>query len=573
MATTAATTATAAVGVGAGPTVRTGDTPFSARGPGERRNVAVGRGGMVAAAHPLAVAAGLWALGRGGNAMDTALAAAWVTGVVLPGMCGVGGDCFILHYDAKSQKVTSVNGSGAAPLAASLDEYNRRGHVYKMPTDGPLSVSVPGAVRAYYDAHERWGSIRMADLIRPAESYARAGFALTPDGAATITNAQRLLKENPGDAAKTFLRKNGTVPRPGDLLKNEDLADTLALIGTHGPKAVYGGKIADALGKWMAKHGGLMTADDLARHASEIAPAISTAYRGNTVHVNPPVSQGIILLAELNILENANLAEMGHLSPDALHLMVETKKLAYADRNRYAGDPRFVDLPLTRFTDPAYGSQQYAAIDPRRARTADLAAFLPESGGDTTYLCVVDAAGNAVSLIHSLSAAFGSGCLVPGTGITLNNRAGRGFTLQPGHPNALAPGKRTMHTLNSYVVTRADGSLALVGGTPGGDGQPQWNMQILTCVFDYGLSPQEAIEAPRWLSFPGTDPANLPNPYELRVESRLPAETVAALRARGHFVKTLPEWGGSGAAQVIAWEGGTAYGGSDPRTEGVALGL
>lgn len=557
-----------------GGVARPGDTPFHARGMGERRNVAIGRGGMVATAHPLATAAGIWALERGGNAMDAALAAAGVCAVVLPASCGLGGDCFLLHYDAKTGAVTGINGGGLAPQAATPEAYKARGYIARMPFVGPLSVSVPGAVHAYFAAYERWGSIRMSDLWRPAEQYARSGFALTPHGAEIIAAHADLFRAEPGTAAKTFLKDGKTAPRTGQILKNEDLADTLSLLRRHGPEVFYTGEIAEKIGTWMAKHGGLITADDLAAHESEMYPAISTEYRTHRVYTTAPPSQGIITLAMLNIIANGDLPMMGPNSPAALHLMVEAKKLAYADRNRYAGDPKFIKIPMERFLDPAYGSRQFMAIDPERARADDpAAALLPEMLGDTTYLCTVDGDGNAVSLIHSLSAGFGSGCVVDGTGIVLNNRAGRGFTLQPNHPNVLAPGKRTMHTLNCYLVTRADGSLAFVGGTPGGDGQPQWNVQAITNILDFGMSPQEAVEASRWLSFPGTDPANLPNPYEVRVERRVPDETLMILRRLGHTVRALPEWGGGGAAQIIAREDGICYGGSDPRTEGLALGF
>jgi len=553
---------------------RASDRPFHARGPGERRNVAMGRGGMVATEHPLATAAGLWALERGGNAMDAALAAAGVCGVVLPAMCGLGGDCFLLYYDAKTQNVTAVNGSGAAPQTATLDLYRERGHIAKMPVRGPLAVGIPGAVDAYFTAFERWGSIRMSDLLRPAEQYARTGFALTPHGAGMIGDHADVLRNQPGGAAKALLKGGTDAPRTGHILRNEDLADSISLLRRQGRKAFYEGELAEKIAVWMAKNDGLITEADLAAHTTAVYPAISAAYRGHTVYTTAPPSQGLILLQELNILANADLAGMDPQGAAALHLMVEAKKLAFADRNRYAGDPTFVDFPLDKLIGAAHGSRHFLSIDNERARVDDPAlSLMPEMAGDTTYLCTIDQEGNAVSLIHSLSAAFGSGCLVDGTGIILNNRAGRGFSLQPGHPNVLAPGKRTMHTLHCYAATRADGSLAFVGGTPGGDQQAQWNMQAIVNMLDYGMSPQEAVEAPRWTSFPGTDPANLPNPYEVRIERRFPDATLMELRRRGHSVHALPEWGAGGAAQIIAWEDGICYGGSDPRAEGVALGF
>ena len=559
---------------GSGPT-RASDRPMHARGPGERRNVAMGRSGMVATAHPLATAAGIWALERGGNAMDAALAAAAVCGVVLPASCGLGGDCFLLHYDAKEQRVTALNGSGAAPQSASPGLYKERGHISRMPLSGPLSISVPGAVDAYFTAFERWGTIRMSDLLRPAEQYARQGFALTPHGAEMIGNQRDRLMAQPGGAASTLLKGGKHAPHTGQILKNEDLADTIGLLRRQGRKAFYEGEIAAKIAAWMAKHDGLITEADLAAHTTEVYPALSREYRGHTVHTTAPPSQGMILLSEMNIIANADLGGMDPRGAPALHLMIEAKKLAFADRNRYAGDPKFIDFPLDKLLSPTRGAEQFLSIDLDRARHDDPAlSLVPEVlSGDTTSLCTVDQQGNAVSLITSLSAAFGSGCLVDGTGIFLNNRAGRGFSLQLGHPNVLAPGKRTMHTLHCYAVTHEDGTLAFVGGTPGGDQQAQWNMQVITNILDYGMSPQEAVEAPRWISFPGTDPANLPNPYEVRIERRFPDETLMELRRRGHTVHALSEWGAGGAAQVIAWEDGICYGGSDPRTEGLALGF
>ncbi len=560
-------------GSGASPS-RANDLPLHARGTGERRSVAMGRSGMVATAHPLATAAGLWALERGGNAMDAAIAAAGVCGVVLPASCGLGGDCFLLYYDAKTQKVTGVNGSGAAPQTASPGLYKERGHISRMPTRGPLSVAVPGAVDAYFTAFERWGSIRISDLLRPAEQYARHGFALTPGGAAMIGETANVLKAQPGGAAKTLLKGGKHAPHTGQILKNEDLADSIGLLRRQGRNAFYTGELAEKIAAWMAKNDGLITADDLAAHTTEVYPAIGAEYRGHTVHTTAPPSQGLILLQELNILANADVAGMDRNGAAALHLMIEAKKLAFADRNRYAGDPNFVTFPLDKLISSERGASHFVSIDRDHARVDDPAlALIPEMVGDTTSLCTMDQEGNAVSLIHSLSAAFGSGCLVDGTGIFLNNRAGRGFSLQPGHPNILAPGKRTMHTLHCYAVTRKDGTLAFVGGTPGGDQQAQWNMQVISHILDHGMSPQEAVEAPRWTSFPGTDPADLPNPYEVRIERRFPDETLMALRRLGHTVHAQSEWGSAGAVQVIAWEDGTCYGGSDPRAEGLALGF
>ncbi|HET9017522.1 MAG TPA: gamma-glutamyltransferase, partial [Thermomicrobiaceae bacterium] len=284
-------------------------------------------------------------------------------------------------------------------------------------------------------------------------------------------------------------------------------------------------------------------------------------------------TQGHIMLEELNILANADVAALGAESADAIHLMAETKKLAYADRLAYSGDPRYVSVPLDAILSADFARERFETIDMAHARDQVDAGLIPERAGDTTYLCAVDGDGNAVSFIHSLSAAFGSNVVAGNTGILLNNRAGRGFELVPGHPNVIAPGKRTMHTLNCYMVLE-DGRPRWVGGTPGGDGQPQWNMQVLVNLIDFGLNEQQAIEAPRWTSFPGTDPAGRPNDFELRLEERVPASVIDELRARGHRVRVQGPWAGGGAAQVIGIDQATGVlaGGSDPRTEGLALG-
>jgi gamma-glutamyltranspeptidase/glutathione hydrolase len=341
----------------------------------------------------------------------------------------------------------------------------------------------------------------------------------------------------------------------------------------------YRGAVAEAVDAYMRAHGGLMRGEDLAAHGADIEAPLSVAYRGATVHMAPLPSQGLILLECLRIAEGWNVAALS--AADRIHLLVEAKKRAYADRLAYAGDPRFVNVPLQELLSAEFAAQRRASIDPRRAadevapgRVAAAASWGAPGETDTTYLCAADRDGNAISFITSLSAAFGCAEVVEGTGIMLNNRAGRGFTLEHGHPNILAPGKRTMHTLQCYLVTRADGSLWLVGATPGGDGQAQWNLQVLTARIDQGLDPQAAVEAPRWTSHPGTDPAGLPAPYRLDLEDGLPEEVYAELAARGHALRRQPYLSGSGDEQLIERLGdGCLVGASDPRGDGCALGV
>ncbi|HHY91928.1 MAG TPA: gamma-glutamyltransferase, partial [Firmicutes bacterium] len=319
--------------------------------------------------------------------------------------------------------------------------------------------------------------------------------------------------------------------------------------------------------------GGLFSGGEFARHTCDVYTPLATHYRGYTIYETAPVSQGFILLEELNILSQVDLPRLDPLGPESIHLMVEAVKLSFADRNQYAGDPAATGFDVKKLLTPSWAEARYKEIDPGAARQAkDLLA--PSPVGDTTAFVAVDGAGNACTFIHSNAFAFGSGLMVPGTGVLLNNRAGRSFNLVPGHPNCLAPGKRPLHTLNCYLVFHGD-DLFLVGGTPGGDGQPQWNLQILSLILDHGASPQEAVDFPRWLSFPGTDVQHLDKPYELQLEDRFPTDTLAALSARGHRVRRLGTWEGGGGAQVIMLDPATGLlaGASDRRVEGLALGF
>ena len=535
-----------------------------------RRAAVLARNGMVATAHPLATAAGLEVLQRGGNAMDAAVAAALVTGVVLPAMCGLGGDAFVLYYEAASRKVTAFYGSGPAARAATREFFVERGY-QKMPFYGPLSVSVPGAVSVYFTAIERFGTRKPDALFERAIQYAEEGFPLTEQGSRTIAASAAELAKYPTSAA-IFL-PGGDVPRPGTVFRQPDLARSLRLVAEGGPAVFYEGEIAEEISRFMAESGGLLTKEDLAGYRCEVGEPIQTTYRGYTVYETGLPTQGHIVLEELNIVEQADLARLGPESPDLIHLLVEAKKLAFADRLAYSGDPRFVDVPLATLLSKEFARGRFARIDPERAQD-EVPPGAIERDGETTYICVVDRWGNAASFIHSLSAAFGSQVVAGRTGILLNNRAGRGFTLEEGHPNVIAPGKRTMHTLNCWLITQGD-RLRWVGGTPGGDQQPQWNLQVIVNLIDFGMDPQRAVEQPRWYSFPGTDPINLPNDFVLRIEDRFGDAVLAELERRGHRVQRLGNWGAGGAAQVIAVdpETGVLTGGSDPRVEGLALGF
>lgn len=531
----------------------------------------IARGGMVAAGHPLAVAAGVDALRKGGNAMDAAIATALTTGVTLPALSGLGGDAFFIHYNARTGEVTALNSSGIAPRALSRDYFVSRGHE-KMPFYGPLSMGVPGAVAGYFEAIERWCKLPVDELFSHAIHYAEQGFPLSVAGERTIASAAPELSRFES-SARIFLRE-GRGLRAGELLVQRDVARSLRTVAAGGPEAFYDGELAERIAAAVQAAGGELRASDMHGHRAEVYAPLSTDYRGYTVYQTGLPTQGHIVLEELNILEQADLAAMGAGTPETLHLMIEAKKRAFADRNAYSRDPRFGPTPLATMLSKAFAAERFATIDAARASEQEEPALIPETDGDTTYLCTADGEGNMVTFIHSLSAGFGSQLVAGDTGIMLNNRVGRGFSLVAGHPNVMEGGKRTMHTLNAYAIAR-DGQMRFVGGTPGGDQQPQWNMQVICNLIDHGMDVQGAVSAPRWQSFPGTDPINLPAPFEVRMESTVGSEAIAGLRERGHDVKVLPPYGAGGASFVIGRDPATGVleGGADPRNEGLALGI
>ncbi len=537
----------------------------------QARSEVAARKGIVAAGHPLASAAGLRVLMGGGNAIDAGVATAGVLGVVQPMMSGLGGDTFLVLWHAADRRVYALNGSGIAPYAASREWFLAHGHP-TMPLRGMLSPSVPGAVDAMATGLQRWGSKRFSfgDLLQAAIDYAEQGFPVAPKVAQWIAGDAPILSEYPS-SAKIYLPK-GRPPKTGEVLTNPDLARSLRTIVAEGPAVFYRGSLARRIVAYCRDHGGLFTEREFAEHQSTVGDPLQTTYRGVTVYTTPPPSQGLILLELLNILEAFSAEQLRWGTPEAIHVMVEAKKLAFADRLAHIGDPRFIDVPLAELLSKDYAARRRQAIEPRRAQSAVPAGALLEAVGDTTSFCVADAAGNLVSYITSLSTRSGCGEVVEGTGILLNNRAGRGFTLDEGHPNCLEPGKRTMHTLMPFLALRNGGPL-IAWGTPGGDGQSQWDLQVFTNVVDGGFNVQRAIEMARWFSFPGTDPATIATPLELRLEDGFPEATVAALTERGHVIRPMGEMESGGGAQAIIVDDGVYRGGSDPRVDGCAIGI
>lgn len=530
--------------------------------------------GMVAAAHPLTVEAGLHLLRQGGNAIDAAVAAGLVAAVVMPEMCGLGGDLFaVVHRpgaNGSKSEIVSVQGSGISPRGASLEHMRANGQNggQQMAYQGPLSISVPGMIDAYFALLARFGSKQFAEVAQPAIAHARGGFAVMPLGAGAITGSAAILARDPA-AAAIFL-PSGRPVAAGERLIQTDLANTLESLGADGVESFYRGKIAREITGYLHSAGGLLAVDDFADHATAFTDPIATTYRGQTVYQTAIPSQGLILLESLNIIERAEIGS--NLTAVDIHVMVEAKKLAYADRLAYTADALFHDTPLERLLSKPWAARRFEAIDSYSAATNVPGGEFND--GDTTYLSVIDGDGMMVSLIQSVSSAFGSGVVGGNTGVVLNNRVGRGFSLVEGHPNIYAPGKKTMHTLNCFLIADETGQPVLVGGTPGGDGQPQWNMQMISALVDRKLDVQAAIEQPRWTSLPGTDPGSIDAAFTLAIESRMSNDIVQELEQLGHTVTRQAGWDGGGSAQLIARDPqtGVLIGGTDTRVEGAALG-
>lgn len=534
-------------------------------GPRSYRPVILGRRGAVASNHPLATQAGLLTLQAGGNAADAAVAVASTLAVVEPFMSGLGGDGFYHVFARGTGESVVFNGTGPAPRAATRDRY-----AGGIPLSGPLSVSTPGAVGGWGAMHARFGRRPWIALFEAAIAYARDGFGATRAYRHFSGEQHAALCADPR-STRTFLC-DGDPPRLGTPIVQPDLARTLEALAAEGADSFYRGGLAKALTEGCREAGALVTADDLAEFWAEEQAPIEATYRGYTVREAPPNSMGWVLLHELNLVERFDLTAMGALSADTIHTLVEAKKLAFADRERYSADPRFFRAPLEELISKSYAARRATEIDPRRAAPPIVPVGIP-SRGDTTYFCVVDGDGNAVSAIQSLNTAFGSGVMAGETGILLNNRMAP-WHLDPGHPNRLVPGKRVRHTMNPPMVFK-DGELWCVFGTPGGDYQVQINLQALTALIDFGFDPQQAAEAPRWSSTQPGQEANCPHdcPDALNLEARFVPKVREELAARGHRVVLLGDLEGPCSIEIIRREPATGMlsAGSDPRRDGWAL--
>lgn len=527
------------------------------------RPVIMGRRGAVAANHPLATRAGYDVLRAGGNAMDAAVAVAATLGVVEPYMSGMGGDAFYLVYEAQARRASVINASGPAARQASAERF-----AAGIPQTGVLSVSTPCAVDGWLTLQSRFGTRSLAELMEPAIVHARDGFGATRHFCDFVAEAAESLARAPG-CREVFL-PGGELPHVGSLVRNPDLARTLEAVASGGREGFYAGDTAREIERFMRAEGGLIDADDLAACHVDIQEPIETSYRGLTILEAPPNSMGFTLLQELNIVEQFDLAAMGYGSADLVHTLVEAKKLAFFDRERYAGDPRFTQVPLDRLLDKGYARALAGRIDSRRAAPGAVAASV---AGDTTYFAVMDAEGNAVSGIQSLGNLFGSCVMAGSTGVLLNNRM-HTWHLEPGHPNRLEPGKRVRHTMNPPMALQ-NGEVRALFGTPGGDTQVQVNLQVLTALVDLGLDPQQAVEMPRWESFQPGSFASWPHTGsdELTAEDRFLPEVIDELRARGHNIRPLGALEGPCSAEVIVRDlsTGLLMAASDPRRDGYAM--
>lgn len=524
--------------------------------------------GMVTSPHTLASQAGVAILQAGGSAVDAAIAAAAVLSVVYPHMTSLGGDAFWLIHDAGSGAVRSLEAAGRAAAAATLDWFAARGF-REIPVRGivPATLTVPGAVDGWYQAHASHGRLPLATDLAAAVGYARDGFPVTQRLSQWIARSADVLAADPA-AARIFLA-HGASPAAGRRLTNPDLARTLER-AAEGRAGFYEGETAREMARHAREHGGFYTERDFAAQRAKWGTSIHATYRGVTIHETPPPSQGVSVLQALRLLEPWEIGALPFLGPDHVHLLVQAKQIAFHDRDRLVADPEFSPVPVERLLSRAYADERRVLMDPKRALPWDR---VPSSGsltGDTVYVAAVDADGNAVSLIQSLYFGFGSGVVAGSTGVVLQNR-GAYFSLDPAHPNRLEPGKRPLHTLIASLAFK-DGRLWQVVGCMGADGQPQIHLQVYTALIDFGLDIQQAVEAPRWLAgrFALGDAREV-----LNMEGRFAPATVAELARRGHEINRWEAWNElAGHAHGITIDPGSGarVGGADPRSDGAAIG-
>jgi gamma-glutamyltranspeptidase/glutathione hydrolase len=538
-----------------------------------RRSPVYGMGGMVATSQPLAVAAGLEILSQGGNAADAAIATAAALNVTEPTSTGLGGDCFALYYEASSGEITALNGSGRAPANLSLERLYHEGFTNEIPPFHAYTITVPGACAGWCDLLERHGRLRLGQVLAPAIRLAERGYPVAPITAYFWKRSADRLSQVPGGIELTI---HGRAPHVGEIFRNPGLAHTLEKISEGGKVAFYQGEIAESIANVILQAGGCMTVDDLAAHTSTWEQPISITYRGYRVWECPPNGQGLAALLALNLLEGYELNSLPPLSARRLHLMIEAMRLAFADTRWYVADPAYNPAPLDQLLSKEYATRRRRLIDPHRA-TLDQVHGTPILSSDTVYLTTVDEDGNACSFINSNYMGFGTGIVPSGWGFSLQNR-GLGFSLDPSHPNALAPGKRPYHTIIPAMLTidanrppKIHNILYASLGVMGGYMQPQGHMQVVVSLVDDALDPQVALDQPRFCIEDSTTGGRV------ALEEGVSTEVQAELSRMGHDIYSVSGYARAifGRGQIIRREAdtGVLWGGSDPRADGCAMTL
>jgi gamma-glutamyltranspeptidase / glutathione hydrolase len=545
-----------------------GDRP--AGNPRGSRSPVLARRGMAATSQPLASAAALAVLRDGGHAVDAAVAAAAVLSVVEPTMTGLGGDLFALVYDARAGAVRGLNASGRAGRRANHQFFADRG-LGAVPVRGGLSITVPGVVAGWCELLARYGTLGAGRVLQAAIEYARDGFPVAEIVAQQWNEVESVLAED-ADAARTFL-PDGRAPRAGEVFRNPGLARTIEAVAGGGAEAFYRGALAREFCRALSPRGCLLDLEDFEAHAVEWVEPLRTTYRGTEICELPPNTQGFVALEMLNLLEAFDLRALGHNSDACLHLLIEAKRLAFADRDAFLADPRHVPADLLHeLVSKEYAARRRHEIDAHRAASRATHGFVspregpdgaarPSGSGDTVYLTVVDASGNAVSLIQSLFESFGSGVVASDTGVVFQNR-GSLFSVDPRHPNCIGPGKRPFHTLIPAMALR-NGQPWLSFGVMGGDMQPQGHVQVLVNLIDFGMNIQDAGDAPRFRHVAGS----------VALESAVPAAVRAGLEARGHAIVRAPGAFGGFQGILVDQASGVLAGGSDVRKDGLAMGF
>jgi len=525
------------------------------------RPLVMGTHWMITADHPLAAQSGASVLEAGGNAVDAAVAASMIMSVVRPHMCGIGGDLFMLVHSGKDGAFEALNASGRSPAGATIDAFEERGY-NRIPETGILTSTVPGVLAGWQAALDRYGSMGFDSLLARTLPYAENGFPVYGELVGAIEERKELLLAEgpPGDV---FIPA-GRVPAVGERLCNPWLAESFRMLINNGPDAFYKGPLGEALVEYSQRKHGFFSEEDLAEHKVTWEAPLTADYRGFTIATQPPNSQGIALLMQALMLEHFQLSDLSPGSPELVHLMVEAKKLAFADRDAFVCDPSFHPVPVETMLSSTQAHERIRLLDKGKSSPGFPPRDFSKGGQDTVYLTVVDRDLNAVSLIQSIYETFGSCAMVPTTGMVLHNR-GRGFTLDRNHPNRLEPRKRPYHTLHPAMILR-NGLPYIVFGTPGADGQTQTNIQLIVAMLDHGADPQQANEAPRWRSNPdGT----------LMIENRFPDSTLTTLERMGHRLQILEPYAeimGSSQAIRIDRQNHVLQAGADPRRQAYAIG-